>query len=143
MLTSVTLRRTRGASRVKKHPRPAWARRSKPSLSEYRLVAGIERANSQVMPTTCSRAVAVDGSAIGRRRRRIWNVCLKRLISLGCQMQPVKATAASQPLGLKNWASSSLLVSDGRECRSANTSPVGARECGQSYTTSYLPELSA
>ena len=47
-LTSVALRRTRGASRVKKHPGPAWARRSKPGLSEYRLVAGIEPAKSQV-----------------------------------------------------------------------------------------------
>ena len=79
MLTAVALRRTRGASRVKKHPQPVWARRSKPGLSECRLVAGIERAKSQVMPLTCSRAVAMDGSAIGRRRRRIWNVCLKRL----------------------------------------------------------------
>ena len=66
MLTAVALRRTRGASRVKKHPQPVWARRSKPGLSECRLVAGIERAKSQVMPMTCSRAAAVDGPPSGR-----------------------------------------------------------------------------
>ena len=82
-LTSVALRMTRGASRVKKHPRPAWARRSKPGLSECRLVAGIGRAKSQIMLMTCSRAAAMDGSAIGRRRGSLKNVCLKRLRTSG------------------------------------------------------------
>ena len=69
-MTTVALHRTRGASRIKNHPQPVRSTRSKPGLSECRLVAVIERANSQVMPVTCSRAAAVDGSAIARGRRR-------------------------------------------------------------------------
>ena len=64
-----------------KQPRPARARRSKPGLSECRLVAGIERAKSQLMPMTCSRAAAVDVSDIARRRGSFENVCLKGLRS--------------------------------------------------------------
>ena len=79
MLTFVASRRTRGASSVKQQPQPVRSTQSKPDLSECGLVAGIGRAKSQVMPVTCSRAAAVDGSDIGRRRRSCENVYVKRL----------------------------------------------------------------
>ena len=63
-----------------KYPRPAWARRSTPGLSECRLVAGIEPAKSQLMPITCSRATPVDGADIARAAWTKRNVCLKRLM---------------------------------------------------------------
>ena len=67
-LTLVALRRKRAASSVKQHPQPVQARRSKPDLSECSLVAGNEPAKSQLMPSTCSRVAAADGSDIARRR---------------------------------------------------------------------------
>ena len=71
VMTSVALCRTRAASTVKLHPRPVQARRSKHGMSECSLVAGNEPAKSQVMPMTCSRAVAADGSDIAKRREVI------------------------------------------------------------------------
>ena len=71
VMTSVALRRTQGASRVKKNPCPVRSTQSKRGLSECSRVAGIGPAKSQVMPMTCSRAVAMDGSAIGPRRRSL------------------------------------------------------------------------
>ena len=79
MLTFVALRRTRGASSVKQQPQPVRSTQSKPDLSECSLVAGSGRAKSQVMPVTCSRAAAMDGSDVGRRRRSRENVHVKRL----------------------------------------------------------------
>ena len=78
-MTSVALRRTRLASSVEQQPKPVRSTQSKPGLSECSLVAGNGHAKSQVMPVTCSRAAAVDGSDIGRRRRSRENVYVKRL----------------------------------------------------------------
>ena len=67
-LICAALSRPRGASSVMLHPCPVQSRRSKSGLSEYSLVAGNEPAKAQVMPMTCSRVAAADGSDIAKRR---------------------------------------------------------------------------
>ena len=61
------------------HPQPVRSTRSKPGLSECRMVAGIGRAKSQLLPMTCSRAVAMDGADIAGPSEAETNVCLKGL----------------------------------------------------------------
>ena len=94
-LTFVALRMTRRASSVKQQAQPARSTQSKLGQSECGLVAGNGPAKSQVMPSTCSRAAAADGSDIQPRRRRSENVCVKRLSPSTFQIRTWLPTSSS------------------------------------------------